>query len=76
MNHRTFYPSLLLTLLLTACAPPPPPPASTAPQKGNPLENTVLDTQGRALQQARDVQKQVEDQAAAQRKAIDEAEGQ
>ena len=76
MNCRSRYPLLLLPLLLVACAQPtPPPPASTTPASGNPLENTVLETQGRALQKAKDVQKQVNDRDAAQRKAMEEAGG-
>ena len=74
---QSVYFAVSLSLMLSACAPATAPaPAATAPASGNPLENTVLDAQGKALQQARDVQKQVEAQAAAQRKAIDEAEGQ
>ena len=68
---------MMLPLILVACAEPtPPPPSASATAKGNSLENTVLDAQGRALQSAKDVQKQVDDQAAATRQAIDEAEGQ
>jgi hypothetical protein len=58
-------------LALAACssskAPPPPPPAPTPPEK------TVFDTQLKALQRAKDVQKTVDQQKAdADKKLQDE----
>lgn len=68
---------LVVCLLLAACAesPPPPPPEAKDP-KANPLAGTVLDAQGEALRKAKQVDQAVLDQAEAQRKAIDAAEGQ
>jgi len=71
--------ALAATLVLAGCVEAPPPPEETvadqAKDNGNPLANTVLDTQGRALQKAKDVQKLVDERDKAQREAIDGAEG-
>ncbi|WP_206207900.1 hypothetical protein [Ahniella affigens] len=69
---------LLFVLTLAACAESPPPPEPTTAARdpnANALEGTVYDTQGKALRKANEVEQQVLDQAAAQRKAIDEAGG-
>ena len=68
--------SLLLTfacaVALAACSkakqpdPPPPPP---------PAEKTVFDTQLKALQKAKDVQKTVDDQNKKQQKQVEDSGG-
>ncbi len=57
--------------LLSACAPSPPPPqvANQPPQK------TVIDTQLKALQKAKDVQNVVDDQKKKQDKALEDNGG-
>lgn len=77
MNVRIVALALVLAPALAACmsSPPPPPPESDRKADGNPLENTVLDTQGRALQKAKDVQNQVKAHDQAQRQAIEDAGG-
>jgi len=62
---RPVHALLLGSVLLAGCQPqnPTPPQAATADAKANPLEGTVLETQGEALQKAKAVQDLVDQQA-------------
>lgn len=77
MNPRFLLLAALCTPLLAACmsSPPPPPPEAQRKADGNPLEGTVLDAQGQALQRAKAVQDQVKAHDQAQRQAIEDAGG-
>jgi len=61
---------LLVLPLLAACSHEKPPPVDQAPR--TPAEKTVVDTQLKALQKAKDVQKTVDQQAADQNKQIED----
>ena len=71
-----FASAIVLFAGLGACskAPPPPPPTAAA-QPAQPPDKTVFDTQLKALQKAKDVQKTVDQQQAAQDKALKDAGG-
>jgi len=61
---------LLAAPLLVACSHEKPPPVDQQPR--TPAEKTVVDTQIKALQKAKDVQKVVDQQAADQNKQVEE----
>jgi len=61
---------LVAAPLLVACSHEKPPPVDQQPR--TPAEKTVVDTQLKALQKAKDVQKVVDQQGADQNKQIEE----
>jgi hypothetical protein len=69
--------ALSLVALLGACSQnkQPPPPAAAVPPAATPPGKTVFDTQLRALQKAKDVQKTVDQQKADLDKKLDDQGG-
>ena len=63
----------LAALLLAACSADKPPPVDQKP--ATPAQQTVFDTQIKSLQKAKDVQKTVDKQDDATRKAVDDQGG-
>jgi len=67
------YAALVAALSLAACSREKPPPVDQKP--ATPAQQTVFDTQIKALQKAKDVQKTVNQQDDATRKAVDDQGG-
>ena len=64
--------AFIVTCMLSACSTDAPPPSKTADQ---PAQKTVIDTQLKALQKAKDVQNVVDDQKKKTDKALEDQGG-
>ncbi|HZP68270.1 MAG TPA: hypothetical protein VFB32_18345 [Rudaea sp.] len=75
MRRSMFVTAALLTLAACSGANAPPPPSQSQAQTPPPADKTVFDTQLKALQKAKDVQKTVDKQQADADKKLEDAGG-